>query len=188
MLALITQLDDDERAFMLNLYKNYYNFTRKTIFNITHNNEDIEDLIDEVFIKLIEKVPLLRTFDCCKTTSYIAYTIRSVSINYIKHKKVENKHTYYCEDSDIIETLAIFEDESEERLVKQEEIESLSKAVMKLPQTQKDLLYFKYILEKSDQQIAETFGIAQNSVRQYLTRARRNAKKLIEKEAISDAK
>jgi len=112
VLALITQLDNDGRAFMLDLYKNYYNFTRKTIFNITHENEDIEDLINEVFIKLIEKVPLLRTFDCSKTTSYIAYTIRSVSINYLKHRKVENKHAYYCEDSDFIDNLVVFDDKS----------------------------------------------------------------------------
>lgn len=188
MLALITQLDNDGRAFMLDLYKNYYNFTRKTIFNITHENEDIEDLINEVFIKLIEKVPLLRTFDCSKTTSYIAYTIRSVSINYLKHRKVENKHAYYCEDSDFIDNLVVFDDKSEERLVKQEELEALSKAIMKLPQSQKDLLYFKYILEMSDKEIAEILRIAPNSVRQYLTRARREAKKLIEKEAISNDK
>jgi len=72
--------------------------------------------------------------------------------------------------------------------VKQEELEALSKAIMKLPQSQKDLLYFKYILEMSDKEIAEILRIAPNSVRQYLTRARREAKKLIEKEAISNDK
>lgn len=178
----ITQLDDDDRAFMLDLYKNYYNLARKTIYSITHNNENIEDLIDDAFVKLIEKIPKIRTLDCCRTTSYVVYTFRSVAINYLKHNNVEKKHIYYSENMDLTEDLYDLEDDTEERLVQQEELELLNIAFSKLPQSQKDLLYYKYILEMSDKDIAEILGIAPASVRQYLTRARRKAKKLIEKE------
>lgn len=177
---IIEQLNDDDRAFMLDLYKNYYGLVRKTVFSITHSVEDIEDLIDDAFIKLMGKISLLRTFNCCKTTSYIVYTARSVSINYIKHKKVENRRMYYIENMDTTEDLFNLENESEARLIRQEEMELLSDAISRLPQEQKDLLYFKYMLEMSDQDIAEILGIAPNSVRQYLTRARRNARKLME--------
>ena len=68
--TLVTQLDDDDRAFMINLYKNYYNLARKNIFNITHSKNDLEDLIDDVFVKLIEKVSLIRNFERCKLTTY----------------------------------------------------------------------------------------------------------------------
>ena len=85
--TLVTQLDDDDRAFMLDLYKNYYNLARKNIFNITHSKDDLEDLIDDVFVKLIEKVSLIRNFECCKLTTYIVYTIKSVSINHLRGKK-----------------------------------------------------------------------------------------------------
>lgn len=64
----------------------------------------------------------------------------------------------------------------------------LNDIISNLPQKQKDLLFFKYILEMSDEDIAEVFEIAPNSVRQYLTRARRNAKKLMEKEIGDDAR
>ncbi|OPY58988.1 MAG: RNA polymerase sigma factor [Pelotomaculum sp. PtaU1.Bin035] len=60
--------------------------------------------------------------------------------------------------------------------------EELGNAILRLPEKQKDLLYFKYILEMADAEIAEIFGIAPDSVRQYLTRARREAKKLMDKE------
>lgn len=185
MIVLVTAiagLNDDDRAFMLNLYENYYRLARKTIFSITHEPKDIEDLVNDSFIRLIDKIPLIRTLDCCKTTAYVVYTIRSVAINYIKHKKVENRHMYYIENVDITEDPINFENESEKRLVQQEEMELLNNAICNLPQKQKDLLYFKYMLEMNDQEIAEIFGIAPNSVRQYLTRARRNAKKLMEKE------
>jgi len=185
---LIAQLEEDDKALMLDIYKNYYALVRKNIFGITHQNDDIEDLIDEVFIKIIEKISLIRTFDCCKRTSYIVYTIRSVAINYLKHKSVESKHLYYSDDMDLIEDTGAPEDGSEEKLIRQEDIKLLKDAICRLPQPQKDLLYYKYILEMSDEKIAEILEIAPNSVRQYLTRARRSAKKIIETEASSDAK
>lgn len=183
----IARLDNDDRAFMLNLYKNYYNLARKNIFGITHSREDIEDLINDVFIKLIEKITLLRTFDSCKTTTYIVYTIRSISINYVKHKAIETKHLYFSEYMDILEDFPDSESGLDDRLIQQEESYLLERGISLLPQSQKDLLYFKYLLDMSDQEIAEVLGIAPNSVRQYLTRARRNAKKLIEKEMSYDA-
>jgi len=179
---LIMQLEEDDRAFMLNLYKNYYNLVRKTVFSLTHDNQDIEDLTSDVFVKLIDKISLIRSFDCCKTTAYVVYTSRSVAINYIKHKQVEKKHMYYSDKIDFIEDLVERKEDSEERFIRQEETELLACAVSRLPQNQKDLLYFKYILDMSDKEISEILGIAQDSVRQYLTRARRNAKKLMEKE------
>ncbi|MDP4120311.1 MAG: RNA polymerase sigma factor [Bacillota bacterium] len=182
-LFLMAQLDDNDREFMLKIYKNYYSYARKTIYNLTHNNDNIEDLIDDVFVKLIEKISVIRTLSSCKLTSYVVSTVRSVSINYIKHRNVENKYTFYSDDIDLAEgMLNNIEDDSEERLIREDEIESLSDAVSKLPQNQQDLLYFKYILEMSDEDIAEKFGIGSDSVRQYLTRARRNAKKLMKKE------
>lgn len=184
----IAGLDDDDRAFMLNLFKNYYSLARKTIFSIPRETKDIEDLINDSFVKLIDKIPLIRTLDCCKTTSYVVYTIRSVAINYIKHRKVENKHLYYSDDSDIANSPFIFEDDSDTRLIRKEEIDLLRDAISMLPEKEKDLLYFKYILEMKDDAIAEILGIAPGSVRQYLTRARRNAKKLMGKETINHAK
>lgn len=58
----------------------------------------------------------------------------------------------------------------------------MGKAVLKLPAKHKYLLYLKYMLGMNDKDIAEILNIAPNSVRQYLTRARRETKKLIDKE------
>ena len=44
---------------------------------------------------------------------------------------------------------------------------------MQLPDKYRDLLNYKYLLELTDAEIAELIGIKKDSVRQYLTRARR---------------
>ncbi len=99
ILEAIKELNDDDRAFMIKLYHKYYALIRKTIYHMTYCNKYIDDLINDAFVKLIEKVSLLCQLDSCKISSYIFYTAKSVSINYIKHKSVENKHMYYCKDA-----------------------------------------------------------------------------------------
>ncbi|NLO48100.1 MAG: sigma-70 family RNA polymerase sigma factor [Clostridiales bacterium] len=175
----------DDRTFMLELYHRYYRYVRKTIYGLTKDITDIEDLISDVFIRLIEKIPVLRTLTGCKTTSYVVYTARSVAINYIKHKYVERKHLYYGKDMDISDRISD-DGNVEGKLFHESDLELLGRAIAKLPQRQKDLLHFKYELEMNDKDIAEIMGIESNSVRQYLTRARRNAKKLAETEMAGD--
>ena len=99
------------------------------IFNITHSKEDLEDLIDDVFVKLIEKVSLIRNFEC-KLTTYIIYTIKSVSINHLKYKT----DLYYSENTDILDDCTESGSEFDDRLIHQEDIVSLRQAVYLLPQ------------------------------------------------------
>jgi RNA polymerase sigma-70 factor, ECF subfamily len=172
--------DDDDKTYMLNLYQDYYALVRRTIYKVMHCENDIDDLVEDTFVKLIEKIPLLRTFDCCKTAAYVVYTTRSVAINFIKHRDVQQKHTFYGEDADMSDELMIPEDTLEESYFHREELEALSDAVLRLPDREKDILYFKYILEKTDSEIAEDLSISPGSVREYLTRARRAARTLME--------
>ena len=182
MLVIAALESDDDKVFMLNLYNDYYGLVRKTVYNITHDADQVEDLISDTFIKLIEKISLIRTLDSCKTPTYVVYTTRSVAINFIKHRDVQKKHAYYGEDLDLAENIPGPNDVIEDRIIHQEEIAELGNAILKLPEKQKDLLYFKYILEMNDREIAEILKIAPESVRQYLTKARREAKKLMDKE------
>ena len=182
LLLLSAIRDDDDRAFLLNLYTEYYALVKSTVDRVTHGGQDGEDLIEDTFVKLIEKIPLLRTFDCCKTAAYIVYTARSVAINFIRHRDVRQKHSYFGGEEDVLDDLIGADEPVEDLYLRREETEALSDAVLKLPERQRDILYFKYILEMSDSEIAEELSISPGSVREYLTRARRAARNLMEKE------
>ncbi len=183
ILTIIAAIEgEDDKTFIRNLYQAYYDLVRKTVYNITFDEDNKEDLINDTFIRLIEKISIIRTLDSCKTTAYVIYTSRSVAINFIKRRDIQKKHAYYGEDMDLAEKVPSLGDTVEERVIRQEEIDEMWNAILKLPEKQKDLLYFKYLLGMSDAEIAETFGIAPGSVRQYLTRARREALELMDKE------
>ncbi len=184
IMMLISEMEKDEdKAFMLNLYKDYYGLVRKNVYNITHHADNVEDLTNDTFIKLIGKISLLRTFESCKLVAYVVYTSKSVAINFIKHRDVQQKHAYYGEEMDLAERIPGIED-PEDRIIHQEEMKEMGNVIVKLPDKQKDVLYFKYILEMDDRDIAEILKIAPDSVRQYLTRARRSAKELLNNELL----
>lgn len=169
--------DQNTRAFMLELYHAYYGLVYKKIVAVTQETDSIEDLINDTFVRLIEKAFLLRTLERRKVVAYIAYTARSVAINFVKRRSIHNRHLFYTDDLELAAELAT----TEEQVLKQHELECLRDAVLRLPQKQRDLLYFKYMLELSDTEIAQLLNISPPSVRQYLTRARRAAKALMNK-------
>lgn len=187
MMIISSLADESDKAFMLNLYQNYYGLVRKTVYNITRDLNNLDDLINDTFLKIIYKISLIRTLDSCKIAAYIVYTSRSVAINFIKHRDEQTKHLYFGEETDLAESIVGSEETIVDRIIRQEEIEEMGNAILKLPEKQKDLLYFKYMLRMDDNDIAEIFDIAPDSVRQYLTRARRNAKKNMGKEMNNDA-
>lgn len=183
IMMIIEELEnDDDKIFIVNLYRGYYGLVRKTVYNITNDWQNVEDLIEDTFVKLIGKISLLRTLDNCKIAAYIVYTSRSVAINVIKRRDVERKHVYYGLDTDLAEAMILDGDTIENRIIQEEEIKAMRDAILKLPEKEKELLYFKYILEMDNSELAEIFGIAPASVRQYLTRARRKAQGLRNKE------
>ena len=182
MTAVAVLEGDEDKVFMMNLYQEYYGLVKKTVYNITRDADHAEDLTNDTFIRLIEKISVIRTLESCKLAAYIVYTARSVAINFIKHLDVQKKHTYYGKDMDLAERIPELANILDERIIHQEEITELRNAILELPVQQKDVLYLKYILDLNDAEIAGIRGIAPDSVRQYLTRARRNAKELLDKE------
>ncbi len=185
MITITTLESEADKTFMLNLYKDYYGLVRKTVHYITRDAENAEDLVNDTFIKLIKNISSIRTLESCKLAVYVVYTSRSVAINFIKHRDVQQKHIYFGEDADLAEMIpSQIDNIIEDRIVHQEEIAELRDIILKLPEKHKDLLYFKYILELHDGEIADILNIAPDSVRQYLTRARRAAKALLHKELL----
>jgi RNA polymerase sigma-70 factor (ECF subfamily) len=51
MTVITTMENDDDKAFMLSLYKDYYGLVRKTIYNTIHDS-DYSDYIEDLMLQL----------------------------------------------------------------------------------------------------------------------------------------
>ncbi len=171
-------VDNEAQDFIVNVYQDYYGLVKKTVMRITGSHCEVEDLVGDCFLRLIEKTSTIRELSRGKLTAYIKYTARSVAINYIKHKDVVRKHVDTAE-ADLSDYGSDAQPDVDDRLIQESELELLSKAILQLPEKTKNLLYFKYLLGMTDEQISQIYSISTDSVRTYLSRARKDAKRLI---------
>jgi len=164
---------------------------RRETYRLLNRTDVLDDIIQDACIKLIDKIPTLKILDCCRLHSYVVLTVRSVAINFIKRSDVRKKHTYLgAEDDmkDIISDSVTDDAESvESTVIYREKIKELRKAMLLLPERDRLLLEYKYILNMNDTEIAAQINIKPSSVREYLTRARRKALAIMEEGGISSA-
>ncbi|WP_405107077.1 sigma-70 family RNA polymerase sigma factor [Paenibacillus sp. FSL K6-1217] len=157
---------------MKNLYENHYPLMRKKAFNIIKDQEVIDDLIQEAFIKLIPKTSLLRSLSGCKVTSYVVNTIKHYCYDHIRRRTRRSRKVYTGLKNDVAEQIPDPAAATEENYIQAEAIGALTEAMLRLSEHDRNLLYFKYKLELRDQQIGELLNIPTQHVRQYISRAR----------------
>ncbi len=181
MLVLFTTITDpDDGDFMTELYKDYYGLVRSAVRKITGDSIYVDDLVNDTFLRLISKLSVLRTLDHCRLATYLVYTSRSISINFIRRLTVQSRYLYYGLEDDLAEQVSDHEKAVEDRVLSWHSLSDLWKSIGCLPERHKALLYLKYLLELKDTEIAEVFNISPAGVRKDLTRARRAARLLID--------
>ena len=165
-----------DQEFIINLYDNYYPIIKKKAYEITNDYSIVEDLINEAFYKLIKKVDTLRSLGCSERASYIVYTIRSVSYDYLRKQNRQSHHSFLGIEDDLAESITYTGPSIEEICVTQEDFKT---ALSQLSTRDRELLFYKHVLDLSPKDIANIMDINHNNIWQYLTRARRRAYKIL---------
>ncbi|WP_041314013.1 RNA polymerase sigma factor [Heliomicrobium modesticaldum] len=167
---------DDEKSKFESLYLTY----RKLMFHVANgilNDEGLaEDAVHQAFLKILENFDKVGEISCHKTRNYVVIIVRNVAINMYNSRKrysaVPIEEAVFCAAGDLPEQT--------------ENLDSLTKAVLKLPVIYKDALKLKYVQEFSNAEIAEMLGISEAAVRKRLERARRMLEEILGMEGNSD--
>ena len=160
--------DEDERDFMADLYREYRLLLFSEIRKVINDSWVTEDLVQDVLVKLIDKVELLHSLTRVQRTSYIVTAAKNTARDYIR-KKMRTPVTFLEEYDDI----PIPDFNIEEVVLNKVTMDNLLSSWPSLPEDVQEILERKYILQQSDEEIGAAFGIKPSSVRMRLTRARR---------------
>lgn len=169
--------NEDDRAFMENLYLTYNRLMRSEILKVLKDPWAAEDVEQSVLEKLIDKIPLLRTMDRARLVNYIIVASRNRAYNYIRDNK---KVTIFSFDDE--QDTANINWGSGQRTPIQlwEASNHVKEAWEKLDERSRYVLDLKYTLYKNDKEIAKELGISPASVRMTLSRARQKLKIVLE--------
>lgn len=171
--------DENDKKFMLDLYLKFYPLLKQRAFFLTRNYDVVDDLIQDSFIKLITKIPLLRSLNSYQLTSYVVNTLKHTCLDYLRKEARIAQQAFSGGTDDIAEQIPDLQAATEEQYVKQEEFEALEQALFQLTERDRNLLYFKYIMSMKDKEIARLVHIPSQHVRQYITRARSRALRIL---------
>jgi len=175
MIPLFIQIieDDNDREFIANIYTKYEKLLYKTAISITQNCCDAQDVIQSVFVKIIQsKIPLLKSLPEQKQLNYLVTACHNTAINAVKkHRKVYNLNIDNI-DNDVSGEYSISIDD---HFINEEICHTFLVIWESLDERTKYFLNARYILEKSSAEIAADLQISPSHVRTYLSRARKKA-------------
>ena len=182
-LAILTIEDDDDRAFMAQLYHRHSGLMYSVAYDYLKDHGDAQDVVNDVIVKLIDKIPLLREKESCVLRSYIVSAVKRTSINVLR--KRSRKGLF---DDDALEVLPDERAAVEADAIARASQAEIASVLARLPERERDLLRWKYFEDYPDEDIAKLLGVSKNSVRAYLTKARRHMRALLERQGIHDAR
>ncbi len=143
---------------------------------IVQRQEDVEDVCQEVFIKVFRKIQYFRGDS--RLSTWIAKVAYNTSVSYIRRRRKEENS--YDEQPLLI---AAEKDESlNQKVVEREEAKKyLMEFIEKLPLQYRTVLTLFHLEEFSYREIEEITGMPEGTIKSYLSRARKLLKDQLEK-------
>jgi RNA polymerase sigma factor (sigma-70 family) len=160
--VLITQYrNGNEAAFDL-LVDRYKSKVYTTIFLIVKDQDVAEDLLQDVFVKVVHTLNSDKYNEEGKFQPWVMRIAHNLAIDYFR--KAKRKPTILLEDgSNLLNSMRFAEQSSEELRIKEETLDLVRKLIEELPEAQKEVVILRHYMDLSFQEIAEQTGVSINT-------------------------
>lgn len=177
--VILAMEDEDERAFMTDVYLKYERLLWAEIRKKLQNHPEAEDVFQSVVAKLVANVKKLRSMDTRGMVNYIITAAQHTAIDELR--RGGKVCTDSMDDEEWLGRLSLqAEGEMEDMVGRREAVGRLKAVWPQLDERSRYLLEGKYFLDLSTREMGEAMGITHDSVRVELSRARKKARKLLE--------
>ena len=171
-LVILRMEDENDRQFVTDLYLKYKLNMFYTARRIVKDPHIAEDMVQESCIAIINNLEKIKAVEVCRRRSYIVSMVKNISINYVVKRDRQSKYSFTADDEILTQQLDPDSD-IEERLIRNCDISTIKSALLTLSEKDQAILRMKYFDDLWDEDIASYLNIKTNSVRYYLTLARR---------------
>jgi RNA polymerase sigma-70 factor (ECF subfamily) len=151
----------NEAAFNL-LVDRYQSKVFTTIFLIVKDQAVAEDLLQDVFVKVLHTLNSDKYNEEGKFQPWVMRIAHNMAIDHFR--KAKRYPTILLEDgSNLLNSLSFAEDSSEEQRIKDETHAWVRNLIDELPEAQKEVVIMRHYLDMSFQEIAEQTGVSINT-------------------------
>lgn len=175
--AVIAAIEcDDDRAVMTEIYFAHRALMFKTAWKYVQSWEDAEDMVSESCSELIAHFSTVRSLEPKALRKYIVTTVRNHCLNSAAKKKREKLVPLAGEPSLPGEERETDDRLPENRALLQDMLEQVDRAIGKLPEAEREVLYMRVVEQRAYEEIAETLGTTPENARKITERARKHMK------------
>ncbi|GAB2494891.1 MAG: sigma-70 family RNA polymerase sigma factor [Cytophagales bacterium] len=159
---LIAQYRNGSEAAFDLLVDRYQGRVFTTIFLIVKDQKVAEDLLQDVFVKVVQTLQSDRYTEEGKFQPWIMRIAHNLAIDYFRKSK--RYPTILMEDgSNVFNSLKFAESTIEDLRIKEDTIELVKRLIEELPEAQKEVLVMRHYMDMSFQEIAEKTGVSINT-------------------------
>jgi RNA polymerase sigma factor (sigma-70 family) len=159
---LIAQYRNGSEAAFDLLVDRYHSKVFTTIYLIVKDQAVAEDLLQDVFVKVVQTIHSDRYSEEGKFQPWLMRIAHNLAIDFFR--KAKRYPTILMEDgSNLFNSLQFAESSVEDLRVREETLEMVKKLIEELPETQKEVLVMRHYLDMSFQEIADQTGVSINT-------------------------
>ena len=151
------------------LFREHCQFVYRTAYSVTGNRQDAEDVLQSIFLKLLQ-----REFPSALMKSPRAYLYRA-AVNLALNTVRSRKHKSIVEDVELL----VAPERINSDLANEEMRRNLLNAISRFKPRLVEVLVLRYEHNYSDAEIAKMLGKSQGTIAVTLSRARARLKKLL---------
>jgi RNA polymerase sigma factor (sigma-70 family) len=160
--VLIAQYRNGSEAAFDLLVDRYQSKVFTTIFLIVKDQDVAEDLLQDVFVKVVQTLNSDRYSEEGKFHPWLMRIAHNLAIDYFR--KAKRYPTILMEDgSNLFNSMKFAEVSIEDQRVKEETLEMVKKLIEELPEAQREVLVMRHYLDMSFQEIADQTGVSINT-------------------------
>lgn len=159
---LIAQYRNGSEAAFDLLVDRYQSKVFTTIYLIVKDQYIAEDLLQDVFVKVVQTIHSDRYSEEGKFQPWLMRIAHNLAIDHFRKSK--RYPTILMEDgSNLFNSLMFAEASVEDHRVKEETLEMVKKLIEELPEAQKEVLVMRHYLDMSFQEISDQTGVSINT-------------------------
>lgn len=158
-----TDIEINDYDYVTNLYEKYGKALWKYAYTLSKNSEVSNDLVSITFLKVIEKIEMIKKIHRYKMKSYLMSMIKNTYFNSLKKEKalvnIDSipEYNYYNSDNDFTDKIGTSE---------------VEETLNHMPEPYRSILIYRYVYDElTYEEIAITLNINVKSIRVYKQRA-----------------
>lgn len=170
MIAFIYQntKNESDGEFIAEIFREHKELMYHIASQYMKKQDEKEDIVQSALLRLIEHIEELRNKEPWYRAGYIVAVVKNVSLNVLKHERVIEQHEKPLDEFSPLEVPL------DEILIQREERAWLKQIIRQMPEQEQILLGGRYILNRTDEELAQKLNCKPSSVRMLMTRARRH--------------